>query len=102
MPHCQVEETGSGGRVERLGLEAASVLEAGYQAIERLARMWWRGHAKPVTVRLSSSLWRVGPGPDKRMEADEGSVRDDERILGHHGAFSTLTAVKLMNMWISV
>lgn len=32
MPGCQVEVTGSDGRVERLEVEATSVFDAGYQS----------------------------------------------------------------------
>ena len=36
MPRCQVEVTGKDGRVERLEVEATSVFDAGYQALQRV------------------------------------------------------------------
>jgi hypothetical protein len=78
-----VEVDGSDRRVEAPPeVEAASVFEAGYQAMERLAGCGVR-HAEPVTVD-----WMLPCGafsrPVKRMEADEGWETDEERILGHY------------------
>jgi len=61
MPRCQVEVTGSDGRIERLEVEATSVFDAGYQALERFARLWWWDHSKLITVRLDGSVWQMGP-----------------------------------------
>jgi hypothetical protein len=61
MPGCQVEVTGKDGRVERLEVEASSLFDAGYQAVERFARLWWWDHSKPITVRRDGAVWQVRP-----------------------------------------
>jgi hypothetical protein len=61
MPRCTVEVTGKDGRVDCAEVEASSVFDAGYQAVERFARMWWWDGSNPITVRLDGSVWRVRP-----------------------------------------
>jgi hypothetical protein len=61
MPRCQVEVTGKDGRVERLEVEATSVFDAGYQALEKFALLWWWDSAKLITVRRDGAEWRVRP-----------------------------------------
>ena len=61
MPRCQVEVTGKDGRVEHLEVEATSLFDAGYQAVQRYAVMWWWDSTKPITVRLDGAEWRVRP-----------------------------------------
>jgi hypothetical protein len=56
-----VEVTGKDGRVERLEVEASSVFDAGYQALQRFALLWWWDAAKLITVRRDGAEWRVRP-----------------------------------------
>jgi hypothetical protein len=56
-----VEVTGKDGRVERLELEATSVFDAGYQALDKFAPLWWWDAAKLITVRRDGAQWRVWP-----------------------------------------
>jgi hypothetical protein len=51
MPRCQVEVTGKDGRVECLEVEATSVFDAGYQALQRFAMLGWWDASKLITVR---------------------------------------------------
>jgi hypothetical protein len=51
MPRCQVEVTGRDGRIERVEVEAISVFDAGYQALDKFALLWWWDAAKLITVR---------------------------------------------------
>jgi hypothetical protein len=72
MPRCQVEVTGSDGRVERAEIEAFSVFDAGYQAVERFAKMWWRDHSKPITVQRDGAEWRVRPDRLSEWKRQQG------------------------------
>jgi hypothetical protein len=47
--------------VERAEVEASSVFDAGYQAVERFARMWWWDYSKPITVLPGGAEWHVRP-----------------------------------------
>ena len=58
MPRCQVEVTGKDGRVERLEVEASSVFDAGYQALDNFALLWWWDAAKLITARRDGAEWR--------------------------------------------
>jgi hypothetical protein len=51
MSRFQVEVTGRDGRIECLEVEAASVFDAGYQALQRFALLWWWDTSKLFTVR---------------------------------------------------
>lgn len=42
-------------------MEATSVFDAGYQAVERFARFWWWDDSKLITVRRDGTEWRVRP-----------------------------------------
>lgn len=48
------------GRTERLEIEAASLFDAGYRALQQFAVMWWDS-SKPITVKCNGQAWQVRP-----------------------------------------
>ena len=75
MPLCQVEVTGKDGRVEHLEVEAVSLFDAGYQAVERFARFWWWDHSKPITVRFDGAEWHVLPHRLSEWKQQQAKVK---------------------------
>jgi len=59
MTPCVVEITGRDGQAHSMTIEASSVFDAAYQALQAWSLMWWHDPNIDVTVRTADRRWRV-------------------------------------------